>query len=414
MPWLLAIAAITITSYEATVRTLDGNTVQGTVASWDQSGLELSASGSLQRIPRSELAELTFRANDSASTTTPAVEVLLGDGSVIPAGDCEVQGEQIRILEPIGAAKAQPEWNLPVNAVNSLRFDLSETGQDEVWRQLTQRARTSDMLVVHKKSSGTLDFVEGVVKQVTAEAVTIELDEEPMEVPRKKAFGIVFYRRDPEQLPTTSMKLRGPHRLLLVARDVRLGDDVVAIDLLGGATLQLQPESLAGLEFTHDSLRYLVDLKPDEVSVRWQPFFKLPADSNLLVQWGKPRVNESFHGGPLRLVLQQADMQPTIREFERGIAMRSRSEATYQLPSEYRALEALVGMDPAAHADADALLIIEADGQSLGEWRLARNEAAKSIDVDISGKRTLRLLVDYGSGTDSGDVVHICEPRLVK
>jgi hypothetical protein len=159
---------------------------------------------------------------------------------------------------------------------------------------------------------------------------------------------------------------------------------------------------------------HLVDLERQTVSTGWRPFFPLPADSGILAEWGEPRVNISFDGGPLKLMVLDDNMQPVVREYDRGLALRSRSEAVYQLPSGYHALEALAGIDPAAHDHAEALLVIEADGELLGEWRLLRSEPAKSIHVDVTGKRSLRLLVDYGSGTDAGDVVHICQPRMVK
>lgn len=415
MLWLLAIAAISLPSYEVSVRTVNGDTVEGSVAAWDQSGLELTTgSGSLQRIPRGELAEISFPAIESAAGAAPLLEVLLGDGSVIPAAGCEVQSQEIRIIGPIGAIEGQPEWKLPAGAVDAVRFDLSDSSQDEAWQQLTQRERTSDLLVVQKKNRGTLDFVEGVIKQVTADTVTIEMDQEPVEVPRRKAFGIVFYRRGSEQSPKALLTLRGPHRMVLVAIDVRLGADRIGVDLSGGGTVEVDPSSLTKLQYTSDTFVPLTGLEPADGSTRWQPFFGLPDGPNLLAEWGIPRIDRSFHGGRLRLMLHDDSMQPTIREFDRGLAIRSRSEASYQLPAGYRSLKAIVGIDPAAHADAEALLLIEADGQIVGEWQLARSEPAQSIEVDISGKRKLRLLVDYGSGTDAGDVVHICEPRLIK
>ncbi|MEX2168689.1 MAG: NPCBM/NEW2 domain-containing protein [Pirellulales bacterium] len=415
MLWLLAIAAISLPSYEVSVRTVNGDTVEGSVAAWDQSGIELTTgSGSVRHIPRGELAELTFPASESVAAVPPVLEVLLVDGSVIPAAGCAVQSQEIRVIGPIGAVQGQPEWKLPADAVNAVRFDLSDSSQDEAWQQLTQRERTSDLLVVQKKNRGTLDFVEGVIKQVTAEMVTIEMDQEPVEVPRGKAFGIVFYRRGSEQAPKTLLTLRGPHRMVLVARDVRLGADRIGVDLSGGDTVEVNPSSLTKLEFTSDTFVPLTGLEPADGSTRWQPFFGLPDEPNQLAEWGMPRIDTSFHGGQLRLMLQDESMQPSIREFDRGLAIRSRSEASYQLPAGYRSLKAIVGIDPAAHADAEALLLIEADGQIVDEWQLARSEPAKSIDVDISGKRKLRLLVDYGSGTDAGDVVHICDPRLIK
>lgn len=414
MPWLITIAAIAIASCEVTVRTVDGSSVEGKLASWDQSGLALSASsGPLRRITREDLAEITFRSPESVAATLPTMKVELVDGSVIPAEGCDVQNHELRINSPVGAGE-QPEWTLPVNLVNAIRFDLSATDQDDSWRLLTHRERTSDLLVVHKKSSGTLDFVEGVIQQISAETVTIKLDEEPTDVPREKAFGVVFYHRESSEAPERPIKVHGLHQLLLVAQDVSFDDEIIEVELFGGGKIQLLPESVTKIEFANSSAANLVDLEIDVSSARWRPYFQLPSDSKLLAEWGQPRVNESFHGEPLRLLVSGEDAQPTIRGFERGLAMRSRSEATYQLPQGVTGLEAFVGIDPAAHADSEALLLIEADGEPLGEWRLSSNEPATSIRVEVSGKRKLRLLVDYGSGTDTGDIVHICEPRLVK
>jgi len=414
LSWLIAISLFAVTFGDVTVRSIGGTAVRGGISVWDQSGIALATDDdSTQRIPREELLEIDFGATE-ASSVPPGLELLLVDGSTIPAADCEIKGRQVQMNGHGGGLSEEFDWTLSFEQLRAVRFDRTTPNQDEAWKQITQRTLTSDLLVVYKKSRGTLDEIEGVIQQVTPAIVLLQVDGEPIEVPRERVFGLVFYRRNGEQLPQASIRVQGSHGLELFARDVRFESGRLAVDLLGGDTLKVPLQSIGKLSFPTGAIFYLSDIEPIKDTSHWQPLYKLPEKAPLLALWGQPRRNESIGGGKLRLEQQKEAGQPNFREFDRGLAMRSRSEASFRLPEGYNSFQAIVGIDPASHSDTEALLIIEADGQTMGEWHLQRKADPQVIDFGINGKRQLRLIVDYGSGTDAGDVVHICDPRLVK
>jgi hypothetical protein len=104
----------------------------------------------------------------------------------------------------------------------------------------------------------------------------------------------------------------------------------------------------------------------------------------------------------------------TLQTYNKGLAVRSRTELEYRLPKGMRRFVAVAGIDPETLSQGDVLLQIEADGEPIFERTISGSEPPLEIDVNISGKQKLRIFVDYGGNLDLGDRLHLVEARLVK
>jgi hypothetical protein len=160
---------------------------------------------------------------------------------------------------------------------------------------------------------------------------------------------------------------------------------------------------------------FLGDAKP--ATAAWEPLVGLPPAAKRAAKFGEPRFNESGYGGPLALAFSDASSPPTAGEtktYAKGIALRSRSEITFRLPRGYTRFLAIAGIEPAAAANGNVMLAIYGDDRLLVESALSGSDAPLPIDLEVTGVKRLRIVVDYGQNLDTGDWLNLCNARLVK
>ena len=154
---------------------------------------------------------------------------------------------------------------------------------------------------------------------------------------------------------------------------------------------------------------YLSELSPE--STVFQPFLGSQLNASLQQLYG-PRLDRDLNGNPLRL--WDPTVASGIREYQRGLAMQSRSELVYRLASKYQRFEASVGIDPDAASQADVDLRIYLDDRMVFERSISKADPVIRIDLDVSSANRMKLVVDYGRAMDIGDRLHLCDARLTK
>src|SRR5690606_26589322 len=102
---------------------------------------------------------------------------------ILPADGIQILGTESQLVGLSGGKENALIWKVPTEVIRAVRFNLSDLGQDLAWRELVDRDRTRDWLVVHKKKSNTLDFIEGIIEEVSQDNVTILLEDEPVAIP---------------------------------------------------------------------------------------------------------------------------------------------------------------------------------------------------------------------------------------
>lgn len=97
--------------------------------------------------------------------------------------------------------------------------------------------------------------------------------------------------------------------------------------------------------------------------------------------------------------------------YERGLGTQATAEATYALRGGYTRFEAECG--PGDEKAAGSVFRVVADGQTLFDSGPMRGgEAAKSISVDVSGKKELRLIVQRSAPGETTEPASWAEARL--
>ena len=150
---------------------------------------------------------------------------------------------------------------------------------------------------------------------------------------------------------------------------------------------------------------------------RWTPLVQTPEGADLIKDYGLPRRRQSFLGSALTLRFPSGSdvgNASELRTFSRVLAIRSRTEVEYRLDPGWSRFRAVAGIDPACSAQGNAILEVYADDRIVWREIIDGDGSPNDVDVDISGARRLRILVDYGRNLDFGDRVHLVDAKVTK
>jgi hypothetical protein len=125
-----------------------------------------------------------------------------------------------------------------------------------------------------------------------------------------------------------------------------------------------------------------------------------------------PRQDASFGGGKLKL--SGGDGKNRGQEYEKGLAIHSRTELIYRLAGRFRRLTAIAGIDERVRDNGHVRLVISADRRTLLDEQISGDDPPRSLDLELVGAKRLIILVDYGDSLDIGDHLNLCNARLHK
>jgi hypothetical protein len=411
---LLAILAIAaVTTGDSTATRLDGSTVTGQLQRWQDERLTLDTATGPVEIAEAELLSLELSPATPATAGQPFVELI--DGSLLPIAEYGATSKQATVHFAAPNSGASQESSLPLAQVHAVQLQPLDAEVVPQWQEIRALESPSDVLVVLKREGKSLDYLEGVVEEVTPTDVAFKLDGDTVRVPRGKVAGVVYYRAKPAEEDAPRCVLTGDEGLRLVATSVRLEDSKALISTGAGFELLWPLAALDAADFSAGKLAYLSDLEP--VSQKWQPLVALPAATKYAARYGEPRLDRSAVGGPLTLAFPDADRPDAVgklQEFAKGLALRSRTEYIVRLPSGYSRFLATAGIEPTMQSSGNVMLAIYGDDRVLMEAPIAGDAAPLAIELDVAGVKRLRIVVDYGQNLDTGDWLNLCSARIVK
>jgi hypothetical protein len=195
---------------------------------------------------------------------------------------------------------------------------------------------------------------------------------------------------------------------------VRLAAGILQVTTMAGVKLEWPLAEVDFADFSAGKIRYLSDIA--ESSARWTPLVALPAAVNQAAAFGQPRRDQSAFGGPLTLHVPDDDSPSNgqSRTFSKGLAVRSRSELVYRIPAGFARFIAIAGIEPATSTTGNIQLTIHGDDRPLYEAAVSGEDPPREIELNITGVRRLKIVVDFGKNLDTGDWLNLCEARLVK
>ena len=405
--WLLLLAAATAPSSEATLTTLDGQTVAGVVVGWDGKRIEVQIGGETESLPTDALLDVAW-VHEPASPAGTTIELI--DGSRLHVSD-------VTVAKRTATAKfagARSPLRIPTEKIRRIEFLATSAPLETALSEVESKQPAGDSLVIIKRDGEAMDYITGVVGDVTAEQADFKWDGEQVPVKRSKIAAIVFYHAQEAKLPETLCELTLTDGSRVASRRAALAGANVTALLSAGPSVTFPLAQVARIDFSSGKIAYLGDLKP--TAVRWTPRVALPEGATTIAAYGLPRNNVSYTGSPLSLQWKDDPLpnRRDVRTYARGMAVRSRTDLSYLIPRGMTRFVATAGIDPASASQGHVVLTVRGDDRVLWEGPVDGRQPPVEIDVQLGAARRLQLVVDYGENLDYGDRLHLIEARFTK
>lgn len=369
------------------VETLAGVKTTGQLISVDAAGWKIKTADQEVSVEARSVLTMRLASGAAAVEKRGGIEAVLIDGAKVSASTIVLSGTEASIESNIAG-----NMTLPRSVLASVRLGASPTAVDESWSELLVREKKQDMLVIRKGE--VLDFVEGVVGELTAETVKFLLDGDNITIKRENVFGMIFYQRTPPPSaePVARVEFINGDKLLL--RQISSDGSVFSLTTATGGKLSVPIDQVKELDMSFGKLKWLSDVKPRDIQHEFR-FIDVGAAYE---------VNEDVYGGRLRI---------GNKVFDRGVSIRSKTQVRYRLDGDYNRFQSWLGIQKGYAGD--VRVVVSVDGKALHESVVKPNDAPVRIDLDVAGKYSLEVLVDYGTvQSDIGDHLVLADAVLLK
>lgn len=390
------------------VARLDGSTVSGELVEWTRNSVTIKGESGAKRIPAAGLLGITWKSKAAPDDSATFLELI--DGSRVRITSFSTINHRATIATPY----IDKSTLIPTEQIHSVELTPRTEAAAVVWQELESNDLSGDVLIVSKREGQSFDYLAGVAGDVTPEQASFEWEGERMKVKRSKIAAILYYHKQAVQFPDSVCELTTADGSRIPVRELNLREGVLQGITPAGVSVHVDLDDIVHADFSAGKLAYLSDLKP--IEVKWTPRIAAPAGADVVAAFGLPRYDESFTGSELSL-LWKDDAQIArrlVRSYDKGLAIRSRTELTWRLPAGMQRFTAIAGIDPQSAGQGRVDLQIRADGKMLWEGPVSGLTPPVPLDLDLRGARRLQITVDYGENLDYGDRLHLVEARVTK
>jgi hypothetical protein len=413
----LLLGVLAASTVELQVQPVSGELVSGSLTSLDSSQLVLKTESDEVAYPVDELFWAIPAGAAPSKAPSAAVWVELTDGS-------RLLGSAYTVERGLASIRLTNDETAEVRtrSINTVRFKSheNEPALAEQWAKIVgQPNRTSDVVIVRRtlqKKAGSdgsnaapefsLDYVDGVLYNITADSVQFEVDGELVPVPRSRVEGLIYYHPQGETLREPLCRVTDAFGTVWSAASLSWDSksERLAFKTTAGVQGELAADELRRLDFSVGKLQYLSDLEPAAVEFTSRQSGGA-SDDNYAKLFAFKRDRSLLESGPLLVAGQ---------EYKKGLALTSRTQVTYVLPEGFRRFRATVGIDDRTGGRGNVELVITGDGRELSRHEVDGGGEPIRLDIDISGVRRLTFLADWGKYGDTNDDLDLCEARITK
>ena len=393
------------------VHTLDGTVVSGDLVQLAETGISLETDSGQEALEPTRLQKIVFSGNEPVATEDPHAWVELVDGSVLVVDEYSVDGENARL-----SLVDNGQIEIDVQKILAVRFKAQDKQQRKQWEEIRAADVRGDRIVIRK--DGRVDYLTGVLRDISGESVGFQLDDEVIPVGLAKVEGVIYYHRAADDQPPASLRVSDAYGTELEGTQWRVEDGNLWIRTPAGVELRRQLDQILQIDFSAEKIVYLSDLEPQ--SIDWQPFVVLKPLTPALRDFYKPRRDQAIGGSPsagednrLQLWTERNGRQ-TVVSYEKGLALHSRTSMIYKLPADVRQFRALVGIDARVRQQGHVRLVIRGDQRELYAEDVAGSDEPQEVALNVAGIQHLEIFVDFGENLDIGDHLNLCNARFIK
>jgi hypothetical protein len=322
--------------------------------------------------------------------------VELVDGSLLVAGEFSARGGQSRLVTPGGKA-----IEIPTSQIRSVRWHSAADALGAEWSKLADVPVNSDRLAARKGEA--LDSHQGIIREVGPATVLFEVDGEALPVRRSNVYGLLYYHAQAAATPEAVCRLTDADGSLWAVGQIALAGGELRWTTPAGLAAARPVAEVVRIDFSQGKILYLSDLAPE--SALWTPYFPTSGKFSVRSDFFGPRMDRGLGAEPIEL---------DHKTYGKGLVLHSRTELIYRLPGRFRLFQAVAGIDEHVAPKGNVRLVVQGDDRVLLETTVAGTDRARPLELDLSGVRRLRILVDYGENGDVADQLDLAEARIVK
>jgi catechol 2,3-dioxygenase-like lactoylglutathione lyase family enzyme len=206
---------------------------------------------------------------------SPTVWVELTDGSTLVAVQYVAQSEKAKITLTDGETLV-----VSVKAVRHVRLQPETPKIASEWSRILHLKADGDVLIV--RNGDSVDYHQGVLRDVAEDAVKFELDRELLPIKRAKIYGFAYHHSANEKnaAPLGFFIDRNGSRWAVA--QFSLGEKLTWTTP-SGVQVERPLDDIKSFDFSLGKVQYLSDLKPE--SSVWTPFFGQGSISPALEQF---------------------------------------------------------------------------------------------------------------------------------
>jgi hypothetical protein len=372
---LLLVASVALAADPPELRPLKGEKIKGDLVDLNNKEIVLQVNGKPVATPVEVTLQLDFRAPVQPVGSYSQVE--LTDGSVLRCSKVEFKGKDA-VLTLVSGQVA----TVPMTLLSSVQREANDVKLVAAWKELLGTTKRSYDVLVRKLESGKLIYGEGTFYDAGDDGKTIEFklkDKDAKTALSVEAIhGIVFSRVPDPNLPSRLCEVLDTQGAKLYAKSAVLKDGKVTVKTQCGAEVAFAPEALARLDYSKGKLTFLSDVEVARVKL-------VQTNEGSTLEFRRDRNPDGT--GEIRIA---------GKKYDKGLAMHSRTEITFELEGEYREFKAVLGIDDNyTQGNVDPVIVrVEGDGNELKTFEVTAKGGAIPVNLNIKDVNKLRIIVD--------------------
>ncbi len=387
--WSQALSPSQSASSGVRVVALDGSETQGILVSATEQQVVLDDAGRMVNWPGKEIVRVEF-----SNPKNPAVEPLelsLVDGSKV-RGQKLVGSEQAwQFADSSGAALQIGSGMIRSLLVRNVSGELAKA-----WSESLQQTSDSDSLILLRPGNAT-DRIDGIIVEVRANSVVLDLDGQVVDVPFEKLVGMIWFRKSQDRVKP-AIEIQMTDGGVVYAETLRLERDRLEYRSLFGASAQLPLSRLSVLNYSYANLKWLYEISA------------LESKKEKRMDWATSPATLDRALSPRFVSL--IDEEPQGADFD--LVFPVPGSYTFRVPDGFSRFQARVQRSDTGEKRSAISLEVWQDDQRIAQKQLSPQDDIADLDLPLVSGKKVRLAVVCESPLMIGTAVTWKQPRLVR
>jgi len=414
---ILKLITLLLTSIDVQIDLLDGNTVNGSLATIDTNALTLQVDDQPKTIALANIIAVTTSGQTPEASGNNQGQIILGDGSHVTGTVDSITAKETNVRSTTAG-----KLNIPRLAVRAILLPPANPEWNEEWQAFLQRDNRDDLLILKKRDGSGLDFYGGVISAASADSVDFVLDGDRVPVPRTRIYGLIFAAQKATTNGSTTVRLFDGSDI--ITQRLTMNGSSLEVKTSWNQTLTIPLAAIRTIDFSSGRFHYLSDLDPVKETYlgthpKGSPLGELLKSEDVLGKealklWKLHRDKIPMGPfGPLPLTLKG-------KIYKKGIWLFPKCRIDYALDGQYSTFQTIAGVDDEVASNCSTpdnpsrvQLTILADGDEVWKRLIEAPADPVSINLDVSKIRTLSILVDFGDGDSACDFLDLADARLL-